>query len=251
METIALHRWIKRHVEVLHSKGFELWKLRADGRTDAFLNTIDTFLLPLLLLLLWSSSFGALVHDNKRISPPPVWLYIILLFLVSKKQRISLEIAKFSTSLENFFMSVSSSSSSSSQSRRKCSKGNDYILVCIESTSLCSQSTSLLFGRTEQWWYSITTLFEAVILKSSWTGQHWTFLVHYLGWNARWDKWLDETCIFPDTPEIRTAATRIQKEQVCTDVTTDNRPQVAKNAPSNEIVVVVLPLPNTVNCPFY
>lgn len=49
-------------------------------------------------------------------------------------------------------------------------------------------------------------LFEAVVRKTSWTGQHWTFLVHYLGWNARWDKWLDESHVFADTPDVRLKA---------------------------------------------
>ena len=47
------------------------------------------------------------------------------------------------------------------------------------------------------------SLYEAVIRKASWTGHYWTFLVHYLGWNARWDKWLDETKIHRDSPELR------------------------------------------------
>jgi mortality factor 4-like protein 1 len=66
------------------------------------------------------------------------------------------------------------------------------------------------------------TLFEAIILKSSWTGQHWTFLVHYLGWNSRWDKWLDETSIFPDTPQLRTQQASNKRQMTHAEISTNS-----------------------------
>lgn len=50
------------------------------------------------------------------------------------------------------------------------------------------------------------TLYEALVRKTSWTGQHWKFLVHYKGWNARFDRWLPETSLHADSPEIRQRA---------------------------------------------
>lgn len=57
------------------------------------------------------------------------------------------------------------------------------------------------------------SLYEAVVRKASWTGKHWTFLVHYLGWNSRWDKWLPETEIFPDTEEVRSKQAKQQSKR--------------------------------------
>lgn len=55
------------------------------------------------------------------------------------------------------------------------------------------------------------TLYEAIVRKASWSGQQWTFLVHYLGWNARWDKWLEETQLHADTAEMRQQASLQQQ----------------------------------------
>ena len=56
-------------------------------------------------------------------------------------------------------------------------------------------------------------LYEAVVRKASWTGEHWTFLVHYSGWNSRWDKWLPEAEIFPDTLETRSRQAKQQRKR--------------------------------------
>jgi mortality factor 4-like protein 1 len=46
-------------------------------------------------------------------------------------------------------------------------------------------------------------LYEATIKKVSFSHGEWRFLVHYLGWNSRWDKWLSAESILKDTPENR------------------------------------------------
>jgi len=40
----------------------------------------------------------------------------------------------------------------------------------------------------------------------------WSYRVHYLGWNSRWDRWTDGSDLRPDTPEVRAEAERRQEE---------------------------------------
>ena len=42
---------------------------------------------------------------------------------------------------------------------------------------------------------------------SSAVGTHeWKYLVHYQGWNARWDRWTDGSDLRPDNPRVRAEA---------------------------------------------
>lgn len=46
--------------------------------------------------------------------------------------------------------------------------------------------------------------YEAVIRKVRIVSHdEWAFLVHYQGWNARWDRWVSSDWLLPDTPENR------------------------------------------------
>ena len=48
---------------------------------------------------------------------------------------------------------------------------------------------------------------------SSATRTHeWKYLVHYQGWNARWDRWTDGSDLRPDDPQVRAEATRRHDE---------------------------------------
>ncbi|KAL7469395.1 hypothetical protein ACHAXS_009653 [Conticribra weissflogii] len=38
------------------------------------------------------------------------------------------------------------------------------------------------------------------------------YFVHYLGWNVKWDRWTEESCIYEDSPSSRELASKIMKE---------------------------------------
>jgi mortality factor 4-like protein 1 len=46
-------------------------------------------------------------------------------------------------------------------------------------------------------------IYQAIIRKARRNndGNGWSFLVHYLGWNARWDRWTSSDHLFSNTPE--------------------------------------------------
>lgn len=54
-------------------------------------------------------------------------------------------------------------------------------------------------------------LYAATIKKTAFKDGGWSYLVHYLGWNSRWDKWLPESSVLRDTEERRKMVE--QKEQ--------------------------------------
>uniref|UniRef100_A0A7S1VJR8 MRG domain-containing protein n=1 Tax=Grammatophora oceanica TaxID=210454 RepID=A0A7S1VJR8_9STRA len=67
-------------------------------------------------------------------------------------------------------------------------------------------------------------LYEAVIKKTALSNGSWKYLVHYLGWNSRWDNWIKQEDvdgdgkdhspkIFKDTPETRRAMAQQKEEQ--------------------------------------
>ena len=43
----------------------------------------------------------------------------------------------------------------------------------------------------------------------------WHYFVHYAGWKAKWDRWVDEEQIFPDNEESRILAKRLKTESKC------------------------------------
>ncbi len=43
----------------------------------------------------------------------------------------------------------------------------------------------------------------------------WHYFVHYSGWKATWDRWVDEDQIFPDNEDSRILATRLKEESKC------------------------------------
>eukprot|EP00557_Chaetoceros_sp_GSL56_P011406 CAMPEP_0176480254 /NCGR_PEP_ID=MMETSP0200_2-20121128/2180_1 /TAXON_ID=947934 /ORGANISM="Chaetoceros sp., Strain GSL56" /LENGTH=484 /DNA_ID=CAMNT_0017876363 /DNA_START=23 /DNA_END=1474 /DNA_ORIENTATION=+ len=43
----------------------------------------------------------------------------------------------------------------------------------------------------------------------------WHYFVHYHGWNVKYDRWVDEDQLFPDTPESRALAKRLKAESKC------------------------------------
>ena len=49
-----------------------------------------------------------------------------------------------------------------------------------------------------------TTYYEAVVRKVRLvSANEWNFFVHYLGWNSRWDRWVDKETLVCDTPDNR------------------------------------------------
>lgn len=78
------------------------------------------------------------------------------------------------------------------------------------------------------------SLYEAVVRKASWTGQHWTFLVHYLGWNSRWDKWLSEKDILPDTEETRSNQAMQQRKRKRREEDSSARKKRTERGPTYE-----------------
>jgi mortality factor 4-like protein 1 len=57
------------------------------------------------------------------------------------------------------------------------------------------------------------TIYEGIIRKYQYKKNGWRYLVHYLGWNARWDKWLDEKDIFEASDENIKAMKNDQKKR--------------------------------------
>lgn len=40
----------------------------------------------------------------------------------------------------------------------------------------------------------------------------WHYFVHYHGWNVKWDRWVEEDQLYPDTPDSRALAKRLKEE---------------------------------------
>jgi mortality factor 4-like protein 1 len=55
-------------------------------------------------------------------------------------------------------------------------------------------------------------LYEAVVRKTSFKDGGWSYLVHFLGWNSRWDKWIPENDLRKATEELRRQALLLQEE---------------------------------------
>lgn len=56
-----------------------------------------------------------------------------------------------------------------------------------------------------------TSSMDAVV-DASGEERHWEYLVHYLGWSSRWDKWLADPDLLEDTPANRAMA-QVDKEK--------------------------------------
>ncbi|KAI2496101.1 hypothetical protein MHU86_18427 [Fragilaria crotonensis] len=59
-------------------------------------------------------------------------------------------------------------------------------------------------------------MYEAVIRKTSFKDGKWTYLVHFAGWNTRWDRWVEDSELCEPTEELRkeAAATAQEGKQV-------------------------------------
>jgi mortality factor 4-like protein 1 len=56
--------------------------------------------------------------------------------------------------------------------------------------------------------------YEAVVRKVRCKLENeWHFLMHYLGWNSRWDRWVANEALLPDTPENRTKHIKERKRK--------------------------------------
>ncbi|CAM9227841.1 unnamed protein product [Scytosiphon promiscuus] len=44
-------------------------------------------------------------------------------------------------------------------------------------------------------------LYEAKVIKLKPSGEQYTYFLHYMGWNSRWDKWVVESDLMPAGPE--------------------------------------------------
>jgi len=118
-------------------------------------------------------------------------------------------------------MSVSSSSSSSASSNNDDVQDSTTMRVppfVVDQRVFANDSSG--------------SLYEAIVRKASWTGQHWTFLVHYLGWNARWDKWLEETHVYADTLEMRQKSQQEQHKRKRTSPEETPRKKRVERGPS-------------------
>jgi mortality factor 4-like protein 1 len=69
--------------------------------------------------------------------------------------------------------------------------------------------------------------YEAVVRKVRCKAENeWHFLIHYLGWNSRWDRWVANEALLPDTPENRTRhiKERKRKKEATSSSTTTGTP---------------------------
>ena len=50
-----------------------------------------------------------------------------------------------------------------------------------------------------------SSVYEAIIKKTRHVNAvtSWSYFIHFSGWNTRWDRWVKEIEILPDTPEAR------------------------------------------------
>ena len=59
-------------------------------------------------------------------------------------------------------------------------------------------------------------LYESVIRKTAYKDGTWTYLVHFTGWNSRWDRWVGDCELCEPTEELRrdVAAAALEEKQV-------------------------------------
>lgn len=79
--------------------------------------------------------------------------------------------------------------------------------------------------------------FHAAVIRKIRTVSHdeWTFLVHYKGWNARWDRWVPSEWIRPDTPENRLKYQHMKQNEetsLSVDIAAKKRKSSPEQAPS-------------------
>lgn len=51
-------------------------------------------------------------------------------------------------------------------------------------------------------------IYQAIIKKALLKGQQWSYLVHFLGWNSRWDKWVEDGELRKATEDLKVQATQ-------------------------------------------
>ncbi len=79
--------------------------------------------------------------------------------------------------------------------------------------------------------------YEAIIRKvRALSPDKWEFLVHYQGWNARWDRWVSRDWLLPDTPENRLKyqqqQTKHNEEKVSSAEKTNKKRKSSNEQPS-------------------
>ena len=57
-----------------------------------------------------------------------------------------------------------------------------------------------------------TNMYEAVIRKTAFKDGKWTYLVHFAGWNTRWDRWVEDHELCEPTEELRKEAAAAARE---------------------------------------
>lgn len=57
--------------------------------------------------------------------------------------------------------------------------------------------------------------FQSIMDQQEQQACSWHYFVHYHGWNVKYDRWVDEDQLFPDTPESRILAKRLKEESKC------------------------------------
>mmetsp|Transcript_2758 Transcript_2758/g.4157 ORF Transcript_2758/g.4157 Transcript_2758/m.4157 type:complete len:323 (+) Transcript_2758:124-1092(+) len=55
-------------------------------------------------------------------------------------------------------------------------------------------------------------IYEAVIRNALLKGQKWSYLVHFLGWNVRWDKWVEDRELRKATEDLRVQAAQQEEK---------------------------------------
>jgi len=82
-----------------------------------------------------------------------------------------------------------------------------------------------------------TNYYEAIIRKTKFENGVWSFMVHYSGWNNRWDRWMEAEHIWKDTSENR-AKIQAQQEQenntTATEAATSNTASTSKRSRTSE-----------------
>lgn len=91
-------------------------------------------------------------------------------------------------------------------------KGNNDNSSSSKSNNISSSSTNSSSGNNnnsdnsnnnKNGNYGIVEYFEAIIRQAQYTEFGWKFFIHFVGWNTRWDRWVDSNSLVKDTNDVR------------------------------------------------
>ncbi|CAN0010437.1 unnamed protein product [Choristocarpus tenellus] len=56
-------------------------------------------------------------------------------------------------------------------------------------------------------------LYEAKVIKYKLAGEEYTYFLHYMGWNSRWDKWVTEKDLMAAGPDAEETQKRLKEQK--------------------------------------